>query len=750
MEGKTIHTCYESPDIEKLDIILQNQEFIKSKMRPKSFEGKYAFSFATLTKYRNKHVDGKIEVNYKQKNSKGRMFAKGSLSMQSFPREIRGTVAKSIYHDLDMINAHPVILHHICKEMDIECENLGAYIKNRDQFIKEILDCNPDQIYEDIKGAILAVMNGGNKQYNELNKTKWLTDFKTEITGIHNVFSHKYPKQYEKLKKSKPENTKGSLMNHILCEYENKLLNSIVEYLKKKEIIDNDYVLCFDGIMIPRKNGLNINKIIKKLENYLNKKHDIDIKLKEKEMVEIDLSALTLKPKIIEYFKPSDNYYWLDFVAELTKQIWSCIEDLDHYVELNINRVMVRISTGDIYIKKDKKEPLQYVDNVDKFLISYSEKGKPDITCSFRKLFDSKFINRVKIYNNLVLRPTSPEVDVEEENKNSRDFNTWTGFQASLLKEECVDMNLITPILNHIKEVWAADDNKRFHYICSWFHNIFKYPYQKTKVAMVFYSNEQQIGKSIITEHFLIPFVFGSKLSSCEDGLRFASERFNNRLMSKLFVVCEELNTLEGSYQSTFDTLKKIITGKTIQIEIKGGAKFEIDDFMNLILFTNNEFSVKIEKSDARYFITECSAKYHKNFKYFDKLASTFNQTTADHFYSYLYHMKNPSNIKDIPETKLKKEMKLYSMPNPMKFIYRVHEVRESEEEPDQYSWQDQIKEKTCIKSTDFYNCYTRFCKQENEKEWSQTKFARCISNLIEKKRSASMRGYDLETIKIQ
>jgi parallel beta-helix repeat protein len=45
----------------------------------------------------------------------GRMFAKGALSLQSFPRAIRATLAHSFYYDIDMVNAHPVILSHLCK-----------------------------------------------------------------------------------------------------------------------------------------------------------------------------------------------------------------------------------------------------------------------------------------------------------------------------------------------------------------------------------------------------------------------------------------------------------------------------------------------------------------------------------------------------------------------------------------------------------------------------------------------------------
>lgn len=60
------------------------------------------------------------------------MFARGSLSLQCMFREVRNTIARDYYHDVDMANAHPVILRQFCDKLGIPCPVLASYIERRD------------------------------------------------------------------------------------------------------------------------------------------------------------------------------------------------------------------------------------------------------------------------------------------------------------------------------------------------------------------------------------------------------------------------------------------------------------------------------------------------------------------------------------------------------------------------------------------------------------------------------------------
>ena len=76
---------------------------------------------------------------YANEDDTGRLFA-SNASLQNLPREIRGTVSAGAYYDVDMINAHPVILSLYCQKNNIRCDNLDKYIKNRNLILSDIMD----------------------------------------------------------------------------------------------------------------------------------------------------------------------------------------------------------------------------------------------------------------------------------------------------------------------------------------------------------------------------------------------------------------------------------------------------------------------------------------------------------------------------------------------------------------------------------------------------------------------------------
>ena len=63
---------------------------------------------------------------------RGRQFAKGAQSLQGMCRQVRHTIAGQLYHDIDMVNAHPVIMQQYCTKQGWACPVLKAYIKERE------------------------------------------------------------------------------------------------------------------------------------------------------------------------------------------------------------------------------------------------------------------------------------------------------------------------------------------------------------------------------------------------------------------------------------------------------------------------------------------------------------------------------------------------------------------------------------------------------------------------------------------
>jgi hypothetical protein len=77
---------------------------------------------------------------YIAKHKYGRIYPKDYLSLAVFRRVLRHSFAKDIYIDIDMQNAHPVILSSILIQHNIPCEKLTYYANNPTEIRKDIME----------------------------------------------------------------------------------------------------------------------------------------------------------------------------------------------------------------------------------------------------------------------------------------------------------------------------------------------------------------------------------------------------------------------------------------------------------------------------------------------------------------------------------------------------------------------------------------------------------------------------------
>lgn len=238
--------------------------------------------------------NNRVEVRYKKSKTSdgsGRWFAKG---LQSLPREIRHTIAGEFYRDIDMKNAHPVLLQQYCQKAGIPCPCLTDYVLRRDEIFREVGQSVVIE-KEEIKRAFLALTNGG-RGNSKVRGHPVLMRYKKEMDAIHADIVAREPRFVELVqKKGKETNQSGSAVNMLLCDLENKVLMAIVDYLKMNEIATNNLVLVFDGIMIPKAElqDLDLIMFLEAAANHAFEKTGYKVTLVEKPMSEaIDLNAL--------------------------------------------------------------------------------------------------------------------------------------------------------------------------------------------------------------------------------------------------------------------------------------------------------------------------------------------------------------------------------------------------------------------------------------------------------------------------
>lgn len=794
----------ESIDLSKLEFITDNWEFFYDNIPNMNKKDSLVLQ-EKCCKYLQLIRDKK-RVRYFQVDGVGRYYAKNGLSLQNLPRKIRGTISEEFYYDFDIVNCHPVLLLDLFKTNDIVCSYLEKYVKNRDKVINALSNKNPEMSKSDIKVLILKMINNGEYYYKKLkNKNTWIKNYWGEICNglksLSKIYLDEYNRAVSYCKDNKRDNVLGRFISCILCEKENKMLTKIVNYFTEKGIITNNAVLCFDGVMIEKtafcdaddieqhiKNiktllGNNIDLIVKEMETYdLSNKSGIIEYCKNKKESEIELDILSRDNNNHNYGQDDDksrfrkmyredDYYWYDFVSEVCRVRNIEYRELETLFRENINRVMFRCFDGSRYIIKISKKKMFYLnskipeENLYFFIKEKKSGNVKFVTQSLSKLITGAgWLEYIHYYNDITFDPSGSDSDTM--------FNTWTGFRANLLDKEMVKKSetKLEPIFDLVKNVWCGGNEHLFRYVLSWFHYAFKYPYKKNKICIILYSALQQVGKGIFINEFLIPYVYGEELSMSISGLTDVVANFNSQFLNKLFVNCDELQSLNGDFHGSFDALKKIITDPTTTIKIKYSEPLiNYPDFCNYICSTNNPNCFKIEEGDSRYCVLECSPIYRGNKKYFKNLISSFNSNIADLFFSYCYHMEEPLCLLNIPMTKLRTEMILNSLNSAKKFMYDLKELindigftSDSEEEKDseeeeeeninyEYNdiWYDGLLDNKRIRCGVLYNYYKKYCKVENEKPLSNKKFGGYIKDMVRRVKISGYNHYYIDDITI-
>jgi phage/plasmid-associated DNA primase len=233
-----------------------------------------------LQRYASLMVDTRIPITYErpENNPYGRCNPPHALGLYPIRREIRHTLAKGLFVDIDVKNCHPVMLMQICIREGEPCEALTDYVNNRQKYFDAITTaygCNE----EAAKNAfIMYAYGGGFKKWFEKNKIiiencsptviqngdevceiECMETFRKSMRNIHKRVLEANPHLADVVRKLKHAagkkegeyNLAGSVCSFVLQEYEVRVLEQIFLYCNSKGLIlDGNCVLCADGIMI--------------------------------------------------------------------------------------------------------------------------------------------------------------------------------------------------------------------------------------------------------------------------------------------------------------------------------------------------------------------------------------------------------------------------------------------------------------------------------------------------------------------
>ena len=612
----------------------------------------------------------------------GRLFPQNT-SLASMPREIRNCLANEKYYDIDMKNAHPVLLSQYCKKNNIRCDVLDEYVKNRDTILNQI--CKDSNIeYDEAKQTFLSILNGGKGGGWQIPKYKgtFIYNFKDEIKSVHDSICRINTEEYKKVVRRKEFNKEGTMMNIILCKLEHMILMNAVMFMTERGY--NVDVLVFDGFMV-RKIKEITPEILIELQKYIKEKTDYDIEFVEKTMEnKIDLNKY---PDPLDEDKPEVTYY-------KDKEKF----ELEHVKIMHPSMFLTFMKDGFIDHQCESKIQASYRHMRTTYV---DEKNK---------IQSGSFISRwlhdpnIRIYRRKVFNP-----DVE--NTDKEDYNVWRGFhneKKPLIQDEKVKEDYINQYKNFAYNM-VGKNEACMNYLIAWCANIIQNPAKRSCICLVLYSYDEGVGKNMFTKT-LEKCIGSTYVNYITDVGNQLFGKHSSAEMDKLLIVLNEVKG-KDTYGNT-DLFKTRITDDVREVELKGKETMQINNFCSYIINSNNLNSVNAGEKDRRFCVIDCNNDKIMDKMYFKEYSTNINDNPEA--IKCIYEYLKSFNIEEVAPNYL------FSDYRPRTALYE--ELVESNREKEWDFLEDFINKiptnptrfTATIKGEDMWECYKKFCFKNN------------------------------------
>jgi hypothetical protein len=739
----------ETFDADKLNHIIINYEEFKKQLR---WRARYdeIDPFLITKRYLERSRHGVVGVDYKQKRGLGRFCAVKSMSLQTIPREIRHTISRDFYNDIDMANAHPVILEYLCIKYGFNCDSLTEYIQNREELLKQVIINKEVASRDKSKQIYLSLTNGGISDYLLVSEpSDHIRNYKDEMLRLHSHFAAKFPEEFAKTKAkrisaNKDYNHEAGFMNTLLCDMENEILMSMYEFFGSSK----NAVLCFDGLMLPKGKVYDVKGCVEMLFD----KFGIDMQIKIKTMDE----HLDLENCIIKKYEYPRLEFFADFRTLVKKKtvyeewVSEWINNAFQIIENN-GKVYYLTKNNKVEVYADKTTEIRDIwkptkpDDIEKSLrvkcnvinmlqdfeftkkykaMTAKEKKELDYSRSEITALTQPFLyttlgasnarlgegylsfiteNRaIESYNEtdffpyLKAKGEPPLVDA---------FNLFTGFPLENVSIENTNDEFInSKFYKHLKTDFFSDNEGELKHFLDHVADIIQDPAQIKTTSHLFYS-QQGCGKGLLYKFMCKMLGIANSISIINTDVYFDSN-FNSDASNKLLKVFEEVSE-KGSAFKNHNRLKGEQASENERIEPKGIDSFYNRHCARFWYFTNNENALYIENDDRRHTLHRVKNTHANNYEYFKPMWEeikniTFLKSAFDFFADREYEEKNVMNAFT---TDYKKEQKTANLSNGIKFFIRMIE--------DDYKLED-VEHR--IQSSDIKDKYKVYCEDQGIK----------------------------------
>jgi len=209
---------------------------------------------------------------------------------------------------------------------------------------------------------------------------------------------------------------------------------------------------------------------------------------------------------------------------------------------------------------------------------------------------------------------------VERKDQSTFKLNIWSGLRFSksdcakwrdfkMLGEATGQVFSVEQVLYHIYKWLCHGDIVLYTYFIDWLASVVQHPLVKTRVSILF-SSEEGIGKGVIMQ--AICNVFGPRHSVTISNPRDLTGDFAGYLERKVLLVFDEIDSLSRAEGSK---LKALITDSTLRAEEKFQTARFVSNHLNMVFNTNRKptnadnLLMEIGPQNRRNLLIECDSR---------------------------------------------------------------------------------------------------------------------------------------------
>lgn len=575
------------------------KDYCSSSMKEQDMKTKYDI----LQRFCQSHIQtkGTIQRIYRLPQNTplevgGRLYSPNSL--QSLPKQFRGFLCENVMTDIDMKNAHVVIARYLCRLDNIVCPNIEYYINHRDEVLAEF--------GENGKELFLKALNDDKLNKKETNMFFKNFDKECKIIQKQIIDLPKYKHIVDSVPETKLYNEQGSAFNRIMCVYENKILQSLISFLRNDNI--NIRALCFDGLLMEGDYYDNRN-LLDGITNHINNEFEgLNMKWSYKE----HCSSIVIPLGWSIPNKQETSLVKLQETCEATfGNVQAKFED-KHCKIINKSFFLKEFENKVITLNKSQiissYEHLQYTD------FKYNGKSYEAVETQF--IHDWLKCPTMRVYDEVGVFPTGLKCP-------SNYYNMWRPFDMELVTEWEQKDDAIEKIKKHIL-ILSGNDENVCDYFIKWIAQMIQYPAVKSICPTLI--SKEGAGKGTLLQ-LLTKMIGSTKVFQTTQPSRDVWGEFNGLMAEAFLVNLDELGKKETIESE--GRIKGLITEPTLKINNKGVAQFPIQSFHRFIITTNNEEPIKTTKDDRRKLVIKSSDELCGNKSYFNDLYALLDDVNS-------------------------------------------------------------------------------------------------------------------------